>query len=431
MILLKKGDIKLSTVQTLFFCFIIFSLIFVRDVFSISIHKMIFVLIIPFFMLISKKDDYIKILFFIIPLISGLPGNYIIPISLIIYLFKSKSLNKNQIFFSIFVLINETVSYLLYNSIVSDFGTIMAGLSYIPLFFILLYDNNGSKKEFIKYFLLGVASLCIVLLITNVFSVDGNIFKLFTSGQYRIGDKFIDDETGGLTLKINSNTLAYFCITSICFCISMFKKVASKNQFILVFLIFLFSITGFFTLSRTFFICYFISIILYFIFSVRNVKTMIKSLLILFSISWLLILFFSNNSFVMQGIVSRFELENISTMGGRTEIFDNYVNKFASSPKFMLLGTGSTNIRNKYNISNSIHNGFFQVVICYGLPGSLLFFYGIFSCFNKGKKRYTIRKADLVPLIIVILFIQTIQFINPYVILFPYVISKYILVDCF
>ena len=117
----------------------------------------------------------------------------------------------------------------------------------------------------------------------------------------------------------------------------------------------------------------------------------------------------------------RFEEESTSSAGLRTEIFAEYNQYLEEHPEKIPFGTGCIYYKNICGISYSSHNGTQQLVVCCGLFGVLLFvccgmaFYRRY--YKKSKK--TIGFLVCVPFFICVLFLQSIQFINPTSLMLP------------
>ena len=118
----------------------------------------------------------------------------------------------------------------------------------------------------------------------------------------------------------------------------------------------------------------------------------------------------------------------MSTAGGRSVLFARYMDAFLANPRLYFTGTGVTSYKEITGIYNSMHNATEQILVCYGIFGSILFFIGLLTpivrCLRKNKDLW---KMKILPFFAVVLFIQTIQFVNPDMLMMPYVIAVYCL----
>ena len=87
------------------------------------------------------------------------------------------------------------------------------------------------------------------------------------------------------------------------------------------------------------------------------------------------------------------------------------------------MGTGVTGYKEITGIYHGLHNMFQQVYLSYGIVLGSAFLYGIFAPIRI--RKFEIKKW--IPFIAIMLFVQTIQFINPAALMLPYVIAVYTL----
>ena len=91
---------------------------------------------------------------------------------------------------------------------------------------------------------------------------------------------------------------------------------------------------------------------------------------------------------------------------------------FAGNFRYWLIGTGTIEYQRTLAISNSMHNATQQVLICYGIPGCVIFLYLMLApVLRLGKKRM----LYWLPFIGAIVFVQSIQFILPCTLMLQYI----------
>ena len=93
----------------------------------------------------------------------------------------------------------------------------------------------------------------------------------------------------------------------------------------------------------------------------------------------------------------------------------------------LLFGSGAAHYRQAYHMPTSIHNGSMQVLLSYGIVGGLLFAFGmaepVYHTIYFAEKR--IKLFYWLPMLSIVLFVQTIQFVNPAYLMMPYIIGVY------
>lgn len=124
------------------------------------------------------------------------------------------------------------------------------------------------------------------------------------------------------------------------------------------------------------------------------------------------------------GVTTRLTDDTVSSGGGRFGLAVAYLNAMTENVRVALIGAGTTYYSYVLGISGASHTGTIQVLACYGLIGSVIFFWGILSPLRRCNQA----KAPMLyclPYIGCVIFVQTIQFINPTYLIFPYIICAY------
>ena len=182
------------------------------------------------------------------------------------------------------------------------------------------------------------------------------------------------------------------------------------------------TVISLFTISRTFVIVLVIMLALFFL-TGNNFKQRIKVLAIIALILAIVVPYLQENTQIFEAFTERFEDENLATGTGRTEIFIEYMRFLWENPLRLIFGTGATFYREICNFSHSMHNGTQQILVSYGLVGFspiMIFLFGpIFAFFRKNK----FKLIKILPILAVVLFTQTIQFLNPNNLMLPYAVA--------
>ena len=124
---------------------------------------------------------------------------------------------------------------------------------------------------------------------------------------------------------------------------------------------------------------------------------------------------------IYNSFLGRFEEDNFATAGGRTDLFKEYNDFMAQNPRYWLAGTGVVHYKEICNCSNSIHNGIQQIYVCHGIIGVLLFSFVIVGFY---KKYHKAKLIQYLPFIAVFIFDQSIQFLHPHFLMFPFICAS-------
>ena len=408
--LFVKKDLKLKL-----FVLITSVLLFTRDVGNIEINKYIFVVYITLFLLISDISSMCAMIAFVFPLLYGLPGNYIMPLALLLYLFKKRKLRVIQLGYLMFIVVMEILATRNYLSL--QINQIVGYISIGALFFLIIYEEEIDYKRCLNYFVLGITLLCVVVIETISVS-PSNWQTLLSSGYFRFGD--VEDTNDGLRISLNANALSYLCITGISILLVLLQeKRKNVGHFIELSVLI---ISGALTVSRTFFAVAIVCVAFYIISVDKDHTSMLKRLGVLAAIILTAYLIFRFLPSLTDGVRARFERADVSTGNGRTELFLSYWDAFWERIIVVLLGTGVTQYQAVLGITyNALHNGILQLLVSYGLPGFFIFLYGwlkpVVTNIGRTKAIYYL------PFICTFLYVQTAQFVNPYVLFCPHLFA--------
>lgn len=400
-----------------------------RDVWGVSINKYILVAICIFFYAISTFDDLVKVLCFTIPLLCGLPGTYIMPVAAVLFIIKGK-VEGRQLFFSYTVVLLELLASFFYQTL--SIARIVQYCSFATLLMLLLHSsyvrgNDELKEKSCIAYLVGSMLLCGTIVVSTIKDAPSNWLARFAKGWFRFGDVQAD-ALEGMSLKLNANSLAYFAIVGAVVAIVFALKANGIKARIIYWVCAIFHLlTGILTTSRTFFlvavVCGLI-LIMTIDKSPRMLAILISAVVALAGLS---VYIFQQYPDLLEGIIGRFEMDNLATGGGRQEMFSAYFNAFSNLPRCWIMGTGVVGYKEITGVYGSIHNALQQIIICLGIPGAIIFLFALIEpavFFMKQNRKLGIK---VLPLVAVVLFSQTIQFLNPEQLMLPYVIGVYML----
>ena len=399
---------------------IIIFLVTCVTVFHYNFNHYLVLLLISSFVSFLKYDNLKKITFFILPLITTIHG-YIILVLLILLLIKSNAINKYQLIPPLVLTMIELFHFIL-NGTITDIMDFIFYISCIFMFFFLLFDNKKQYEISNDYIKLFCYSLSIVLFIVtyNMLTTYG-ITETF-SGIHRDGSTMGNSEDGKniIGVALNANSIGYFSLAAITLLFLGNKKLNMPYYvYLLCYIISI--IAGIISFSRAWMILTTMSFILFILFNNFNLKKKIIFMLVIACISVVII---NTNYGLFQNIFdvfySRFTNSDITTAGNRTNISTKFLNFLSENTEAWIWGNGLIN--SKYINEVSIHNGTLQILISYGIIGLFVFFFsGIMFFYKLSSKRIT--KIQYIPFIACFLMLQSLQFLSPYFLMFPILVS--------
>lgn len=407
--------------SAVFFVVIMSLMIILRDIVGISLNKYIFVAFCAVFFILSSKQDMLCMVLFTSSLLCGLPGNYIMPIALLLYFVKSKHIEQKQLFFCIFIVSMEVFASVFYPSL--KISELLGYVTTLMLFFCLIYDSERyDYKRMINYYTIGVLLTCIVVVVATI-SKTPTWQDDIASATLRFGE--IEHETeSALNLTLNANSLAYISIAGIGFCTVLLRCSKFSKAFLISELV-IFAITGLLTLSRTWVLVVVMLALLYILSTDMSAKGFFQTF---FGIALVVLVgYFVLRQFpsIFDGLIERFGRSDVATGNGRYEITDKYLEVFGNDLRITLFGSGVTQYRSVMgmDVTGSLHNSLVQILVCYGLVGTVIFVYGWLStavkAFGKVKLLYWI------PFICILIFSVSLQMINPWYLIYPHLIALY------
>ena len=295
-------------------------------------------------------------------------------------------------------------------------------VGYVSFLFLMLfiggsYDSRSDEANNALSFCIGsVVMLTIILLNFNQLAGED-----FLEGSVRMGNvgNYLGEET--MTLRTNPNNIGLYSIAaiSIAFVLWFYKKIP---VWLLVLVAILAFIGGVYSLSRTWMLTIALFTVLFF--SMRRRGQRVSSIFILLLAVFGVFYFFTRmNVSVLDAFDTRFEGD--STAGLRTTLFLSYHEWMMSNPWAILFGTGAIPYKEVTQLANSTHNAIQQIFVAYGFPGLLFFACLLYNCIKRW--RVSGERMVYVPIIVVGVFLQSLQFLNPTYCAYPLIATFYIL----
>lgn len=397
--------------------FVLAIMVFLRDLGVYHFSPMMFLIVVGLICIILPYKSLTAFFFYYIPFCFSIHGMVLVPI-LLALLLKNKKLNIWQFVFTIVILIIELLHFVSYLFQV-EFVKYLIFAPHIFLFFYILFDDNSDDISInlsIKYFIVGTSFILFTLVIHSIvlYGVEGVLL-----GAMRIGgDDTGFDLMGPLDITImNANTLAYFSVTA--FSLLLFSKKDNYSIVGKIILLLVLLFAGILSTSRTWLFLMAFVLISYFLFG--EIKRKISGVV------FVLILFFVSIQYKQytDSFLERFteRLENEESMkkaGGRTTLFKAYNDFMLKHPDRIVYGTGTVYYRQVCQVYNSIHSGLQQIFVCYGLVGLAIYFLAGITFYKKYIKHKKIRFWTYVPFLVCFLFDQSIQFLSPHALMFPF-----------
>lgn len=398
----------------------------VHNVVDVELPHLIMGILLAIPLFILPYRQYICYLFFTIPITFGVHGIYTILLagSLILRL-KNKTTSQYLIIL-IFLFLEITSMAFGYVGQVQIVEIVMY-ISNITVFILTLFyiSDEESYSNCIRYYCYGMG-LTLTVLYLRAFLVSDMLTDDILSGQMRSGVTMGNDGDVVKTstyIEANANTVAFYAITLYSTLLVGISRLGI-NKVVYTLLIVISIAAGIMSFSRTWLMLALSLTTIYFLSS--KGKNKLAFLLVL--VPLVLVILSSNQilNSVSDAYTTRFEESSFQTAGGRTLLFDEYNNFLFNNPQYIPIGTGVINYKEICMCSNSIHCGLQQIYICQGLVGVLLFVL-ICAMFAQRCVKSKIKFVQCLPLLSVFIFNQTIQMLNPYALILPFVCAAYVL----
>lgn len=400
--------------------------LYARDLFGVNLAKLYLVAlaVIPAF--IMSYQSLVCFIFFLFPLTSGIPGNIIFPILIIVLLLKKRnSFEKNSLYCFLILVFMELIHYIFYSFGINWTETLGYFCNLFFLFYLIsLRDGFVDNRKCLLFFCIGLAVF--LLAIFFITQINGSVEMLLESGN-RIGySKDITDSEDVMMLNANPNGLGFFSVVGIATIMVLYSLRTIKFRVMILFSA-LYLFVGAMSLSRTFLICVVLLFALYgfFLGKTKGKKYWLLSLLFLVFIA-AFFYYIGKNTLLYDAYTNRIDNSTGDNMGGRTDIFSSYNSYLLDNPVCLIFGTGAVHYRNVINtILVATHNGIQQILVTYGLIG--LFFFIVITVSAVRKCYVTKMPICLLPFIIALFFVQSGQLLNPSIYLYLFIVSFYVM----
>lgn len=366
-----------------------------------------------------KYSDCVPYFFFLFPFTCGIPG-YSILGAFLVLLCKSKRYTSSQFLPFLVVTILEFMS----EGLTADGARISGMISFLTftaVFFYFLNDrlsNNYDITKAVKCYIWGTVA-CIVIIYYNMISFYGLPYLL--SGVARSGALGIEgNDTSEMKghIAMNANTIAYIAVCAFTSVIVMLPQMRKRTfAFICVSIIFLGGVLSF---SRAYIICIALFGALYFLCSSGKGKVWFT---LAVGVVCIAVLFFATAYYdaIFSVFSNRAGEASFATAGGRTLLFSEYQEKWSSNMFYVLFGCGVVDYYPLLKCHNAMHSGLQQIWVCLGVAGLTLFVYQIGAYLYRNIQRKHL--IYCLPFLLTTIFDQSVQFLNPYPLMLPILVS--------
>ena len=394
---------------------IVASIIIVRDIANIVVPGFVIAGFTSLFAAIMNKKNMYSFAYFLLPLSVGVPG-YVFLLLGIILLIRQSKVNVSQ-FLPFCVLASLEMMNVLGYIFLYNISSIVSFLSFLFLFFLMIFsnDDNINRKDCLTFYSIGTI-LALMVVYSKI--VLDNGFVALIAGDLRSGAGMGDYDSEQMTnhLMMNANCIAYYAIVliSIAF-VFMSKQILKRSVVYLMVLVGV--VSGLLSFSRTWMLLFAMIIIWYLYSNAKNMQSIVSFIIIA-----IIILSVGLYSGLLDGVLEVLEYrmanDNVESAGGRFPLFKAYNEFITNDFYYTLFGTGATYYKQVCQLWNSVHNGTQQIFVSFGITGIVTYLLVI-------KKYIKFRVKDnlilFAPFIACLFFVQSIQFLNPYPLMLPFV----------
>ena len=412
----KKETVILSA-----FSITLISMLAIRDIAGFTYNKFILVAAILSFALFFNSKVLAAATCFMFPLTWGLPYTYIFGGIVFLYWFKRRVICSKALFLFIFFIILELLASLWYSAIY--YSEFFKYFSVLAIFFFFIYDNDIPRKECIRFFYYGTIALCAIIIVSTLKNAPTNWLTLFSQGWFRFGNKNAGG-VEGMILSTNANTFAYYSLMGTVYAINYLFEEKGKAKAFHFFVLLLFLFSGMLTVSMSWVLLTIICLGIIVVTKLNEAKFVLLFIVGVLFLLGVAQLIYSSAPELFEAFMIREDRSDLGNANSRVLIFFEYNRAFWSNIRFVLMGTGVVQYSDAINLNYSMHNMIQQIFVCYGIMPALVFFAGFLSPLKKYVKTPFVY---WVPIVAVLGFTQTIQFINPFSLMLPYVIAYYYL----
>lgn len=394
------------------FVLLTYFLLALRDISGLNIPQYFIVAVAFIYLPFSNYKNLVTYCGCLIPLIVGMNVIIITFVLAALYI-KAPKINICQYIFLLYFIPAEILMFstLPTNHRIND---LVIYFSVLGLFFFLLFDKNTDVdySAAIKMFCYsGVFTLVLVAYhFYDKFGMSG-LFMQRMDDIYKFDNSIKNDIT---IFTLNANNTGYFSVVIYACLLLGIKRLHIPSLLYWSLMTLNLLIAGL-TVSRTWLILIVFISLLYGIFCLSKIKLTVLIVGI--------ILFGGSLPIIFEDYTSSFETrlhsDSMEDGNGRVELFEEYAEYMETYPEYLPFGTGTVSYKDIIPIHNSMHNSIQQIFVCTGVIGLILFAIVAVVFYRMFMRNKKIPFIFYLPLIGSSIFLQTIQFLNPYFLMLP------------
>lgn len=415
-----KNIFKGQNILLITYVLLMVALLYMRDIGGASVNKMIFVALVVSVSLIAEYETLVSVIAFTLPLMCGLPGNYFLPVWVLLVLFRLNKLHefheRGAVMFVVAIIFSELLHIVWYPFDVD----IMQFVGYsCALLLLSVFATNNIRIDYSKpvlFFCIG----CCVLLAAIFLIYTSNSMMLATEGGMRMGgDAYKED--GVMTLATNANNIGFLSSASIACAFALFYyKKLKLVPFLLIAIVSFYC--GMFSVSRSWVITLALILVSYFVMNKQDRKYGYAILAVILVGGFY---YFQSHADFLNMFIDRFTGDEIETGGHRTTLFAEYNDFLSEHTGNLIFGTGALIYKEVTNLFHSTHNSLQQVWLSYGILGFVFIMIGYWRALMKNYSRG--QYMSVMPMIAVFFFLQTIQVLNPHNGMYPLITAFFVM----
>ena len=393
------------------------ALIFARNILDVHIPVIVVLVIGAIVALVSTREEMIALVIACVPMSAAFQYKYLIFICVIIFLIK---FGRDVKITTALLPLGLMMVWDLFHGIFYPFSFVeyLRGFAEIIFCAVLMFVVPRKIDYKLISRVLAISSICMMsIVLLNLLEQTNYNFKEIFVGTYRFGVGDADVENYGV--NYNANSLGLIANLSIAGLLQLI--IAKKHNvfdYLMIVILFLF---GVMTMSRSFLICFVLLLTMFAVSGVPTLKGKLERIALITLIGVLLIFLVTTlMPNVYEAFIARFEVDDISN--GRNDLFAFYSKHLLSSPENILFGVG----RQEYGDvimrmypevtldtgTYICHNGTQEVLVCWGLPGFVLFAWFIIEMIKRKPKGLKRSVVNYIPLVIILVAAQAGQLVT-------------------
>lgn len=342
--------------------------------------KFSFLLATGCFLMLADADETARLLFFLMPLYAGLPGNYLTLFLLVKFAVLAYRLPERfRVSVPRTIIASAFAGYVFVQNLAAGSVSVYSAVFSAEIILLLLMTSDQKTVSLGRLTLCYTAGTLIAgSCALSVFLRDFPLTAVL-SGAVRFGDRY---ETQGMAMTLDPNFLGFFCIAGIGVLAELFRHRLLREKWMRIAgtaAIAGLSFFGLIGLSRSFLICAGLLIFLEFVTYATKPARMLKfaGAATLVAMMIIAMLYRCLPEFA-QTLLARFRPEELAGANGRLDLILLWLDRFTETGVSALFGVGL--------FETNVHMTALQFCFGLGVVGSILAAGFYFGCFFSGGK---------------------------------------------